>query len=194
MSEFPFGDSPSGHVAGTREKTGAGWDIWLFFKSAYQKDAAGLSCPAALLKLSAAAARAGIIAAGPRRPWVEGRRRFAPPGCQSCKRFARVEEETLHPGTEIVEPRLAIRCIDEAILGAAAIAHGQNFAFPAIPRKGAALCFSETSLRFAIQQATERCFAYVAQPVIPVDKVIAREKIAVVFQYRNLAAGFTEHT
>ena len=153
-----------------------------------------MSFPAALFVLEAAAARAGVIAAGFGRCLAESGRRFGLPGRQLGERFTGVHEETLEPGTKVVETRLAIGCFYEAVLGTAAVAHGQDFTCPAITRKGAPLCFSETSLRLAIQQLIERRFADVAQEVIEVNKVIARKEIAVVFEYGNLTACFAEYT
>jgi hypothetical protein len=105
-----------------------------------------------------------------------------------------MQEETLQSRTEVIETGFAIRGLNEAVLGAAAVAHRENFAFPAITRKGAALCFSETSLRLAIQQLIKRRFVDAAQSVVAINEVIAREKIAIMLKYRNLTAGFAEYT
>ena len=103
-------------------------------------------------------------------------------------------EERLQSGTEIVETRLAVRRADKPILGTASVAHGQHFTVPAELRKGVPLRIPEVPLRLALQQMAKWRFADIAHPVFAVDEVVARKEVAVVFEHRNLAAGFTEDT
>ena len=158
------------------------------------KDIAGLPGRTTLLVLFAAAARTEIIAARLCRCSAESRRRRPLAGYQSRKWCAAIQEETLHSGAEIVETRFPVRRSNEPVLGTAAVTHSQRFAFQTEAREGVPLCRAEISLRLALQQLAERRLPDIAQPVLGVDKMVARKEIAVLFEHRNLTAGFTENT
>ena len=115
------------------------------------------------------------------------------PGRHSLERRPAVQEEALQSRAQVVEARFALRRPDETVLGASAVAHGQHFAFAAVTRQGVPLGLAEIPLRRAFQQLAERRLADVAQAVFAVDVVVAREKVAVVFDNRDLAAGFAEN-
>jgi hypothetical protein len=154
----------------------------------------GLPGRAALLILPAAAAGAQIIAASFYRCGAESRGRLPLLRYLPRKWLTAVQEETLQSSTEVVEARIAIGCLNETVFGAATVAHSQHFALPAITREGVALGCAEIPLHFALQQLVERRLPDIAQPVVAVDEVVARKEIAVVFEYRDLAASLAEDT
>ncbi len=75
------------------------------------------------------------------------------------ERLPAVQEKALQSGTQIVESGKSVRRFDKAVFGTTPVAHGQDFAFPAIMRETVALCITEISLRLAFQHLFERCFA-----------------------------------
>ena len=64
-------------------------------------------------------------------------------------------EETLVAGTEIIQPFFAIRRLEEAILGAPAMAQGQYLADLAIMRQEFRFCLPKGPLRLALQKQSE---------------------------------------
>ena len=91
--------------------------------------------------------------------------------------------------TKVVEPWFSVRGINKAILGASAVAGKQYIAFSAQSGKAVSLVEAELLPFVGSHQLGQRRMQDVAQEVAWVDKVIARIKVAVVFQHGGIAAS-----
>ena len=95
----------------------------------------------AFLVLPAAATRTGIVSTHFERSLVVHRRLWnrlpskelpVAESCEFCNKKSAVGEKTFIAGTEITQSCFAIGRLQDAILGAPAITHGQDLASPAI--------------------------------------------------------------
>ena len=103
-----------------------------------------------------------------------------------------MREKSPIPGAKIVQARLAIWRLKNAIFRAAAIAHFSNVTFTAIARQGLLLGTAEGCLRRTLKKRSERGFTNVSQPMLNVNEMIALIEISVVLDDRNIPAGRAE--
>ena len=98
-------------------------------------------------------------------------------------------EEGLVPGAQVVEPGLTVGRLDEAVLGAAAVAGEPDVARAAVGGQGVALVEPEAALLFGRHELGHRGLRDVAELVRLLDEVVARVEVAVVLQGEGGAAG-----
>ena len=101
-------------------------------------------------------------------------------------------EEALVACAEVVQPCFAVRRLEEAILGAPAMAQGQYLADLAMTRQEIRFGLPEGPLGRALKQQGERGLPDIAQAMSFVNEVIAGEKVPVVFDDGDIAAGLPE--
>lgn len=106
---------------------------------------------------------------------------------------AAVSEKTLVACTQVVQSRFAIRRLDEAVLRASAVAHGSDLTLQTISGECIQFCLPECSLFRTIQQFGQRSLNDISEMMFCIDKMIAREEIAIVFDNRNVTASRTEN-
>lgn len=100
-----------------------------------------------------------------------------------------VVEECMVAGTEIVEPRLAVRRESETILGALAVAGEEIRARQTLLRQRSTLALAKGSLPLPVNHLDQRRGADVAKQVLREDKVVARVDVAVLFECQGVAAS-----
>jgi hypothetical protein len=107
------------------------------------------------------------------------------------KRICRVDvvEEVLIARAEVVEPRLALRCRDEAVLRATAVAGEADVAVEAVLRQRLALVESELPLLRRAHQLEHVRHLDVAELVPGLDEVVAGVEVAGVLECEREAAG-----
>jgi len=104
-----------------------------------------------------------------------------------------VVEEILVPGTEVVEPRLAIGGGEEAILGASSMTGEAHITVLAVERQRVALIGPELALLRRGHQLQHMFLTDVAQQIVGLDKMITGVEIAIVLHGQRVAAGFIEN-
>src|SRR5208337_4183127 len=98
-----------------------------------------------------------------------------------------VSKEGLVAGAQVVEPVLAVGCLDEAVARALTVAGEQNRAFLAELRQRVVLALAEAELLLGRDQRLQRRVLDVAEQVIWLDVVIAGVHIAVVLHRQGPA-------
>ena len=92
-----------------------------------------------------------------------------------------MQEEGFVARAEVVQPRFAVRCDEDAVLGASAVTNEADFAVKTLLWKPIALILSEFSLFLGSHHVDEGCLHNITQLIIRLDEVVAGEEIAVVF-------------
>ena len=101
-----------------------------------------------------------------------------------------VAEEGLVARAEVVQARLTVGRVGQAVLGAAAVAGEAHGALPAVPRQGVALSQPEQPLLRARPPASCRgVVGDVPQPVPRLHEVVARVEVPGVLQRHRQPAG-----
>ena len=103
-----------------------------------------------------------------------------------------VVEEQLVSGAQVVQPRLAIWGMDEAVARAFAITGEQHFALAAVLGQAVELVLSEFTLLVRRNQLDQVSLLNIAQQECWLDEVVAGVQVAVVFQGEGVAAGGLE--
>src|SRR5205823_2339891 len=85
----------------------------------------------------------------------------------------------LQARAKIVEPLFAVRCFDEAILRATAVAHAQDFALAAVARQARPLILAEFPLPRILDHFRQGLFVDIADLVLRLDVMIAGVEVAV---------------
>ena len=89
---------------------------------------------------------------------------------------------------QIIQTRLTLRSYSKPVFRTFTPAREKDRAFTAVFRKFFLFITSKLSLSFTINQLSERNCQDIAQQVVPVDKMIARVNIAVMFDHHCRSA------
>ena len=92
--------------------------------------------------------------------------------CELRNKGSAVGEKTFIAGTEITQSCFAIGCLQDAILGAPAITHGQDLASTAITGQSIMFGLPEGSLHRAFDEADQLGLLDIAEMMFSVNKVI----------------------
>ncbi len=162
----------------------------------------GLLYQAASLVFLPAAARAGIVATGLMHgdfgvgcahDFHEFLRRL--PGIRQLGKLSKIrfamDEKLFQARTQVIQSLFTVRRLDDAVFGAAAIAHAQYFALPAVARQTRPFFLSEVALSWILDHFREGLLVDITDLVFRQNVVVARIKIAVMLDNRDIAAGFT---
>ena len=108
--------------------------------------------------------------------------------------WQRMSKELLEARTQVIEPRLTVIRVQNAVLGALAPAVAQVGALAALAGQGFVLGVAELDLIPLQGRITQLTDANVANAVLGINVVIARIDTAVVLDGQRLAADFAVHT
>ncbi len=101
-------------------------------------------------------------------------------------------EEASVARTQVVQPVIALRCVQEAVLRALPIAHVPDLAGPAVGRQGLKFGLPENTLLLTLEQLDQWGLADVPHPVCGIDKVVAGVEVSVVFDHGDVPADRPE--
>ena len=99
-----------------------------------------------------------------------------------------VVKELIKPSTEVIEPRLSILILCEAVLGTLAPAGEEVGTLSALPRQGIVLISPKPLLPRAIHHLYQRAFADISQLVLREDEVIAAVDIPIILHHAGVTA------
>ena len=91
-------------------------------------------------------------------------------------------EERFVARTQVIQPRLTIGCLDEAVLGTLAVTGEAHLALAAVAWQGVALVQPELPLLVGRDQLDHMLLLDIAQQVFRFDKVVTGVEVSVMLQ------------
>jgi hypothetical protein len=103
-----------------------------------------------------------------------------------------VIKKSLVTGTQVIQSRFAIRCLDEAVLRALTVAHGPDLTLQTIAGKSIPFGMPECSLFRTFQQFRQWSFDDIPEAMFCIYEMITGEEIAIVLDNRHIPADRTK--